>query len=149
MIQGKTALFIGHSDCFGVSERDVKNAIIHLIHLGVTIFLSGGQGRFDQLCARCVYELKFLYPGINNYLIIPYLSFHTFNREIFDEILFPEGFEKYHYKAAIPARNRYMVDHSSFAICYIDHDWGGAAQTYKRALKRKLKIINLSRYSIA
>lgn len=67
-----TATFIGHNECFGLSAEKLKNAIRELIEKGVTDFLSGGQGGFDRLCGRCVYELKKEYPHINNYLIIPY-----------------------------------------------------------------------------
>ena len=52
-------------------------------------------------------------------------------------------FEKYHFKAAIPARNRYLVDNAAYALCYVTHGWGGAAQTLKRAQKKGLTIINL------
>lgn len=73
----------------------------------MTDFLSGGQGGFDRLCGRCVYELKKEYPHINNYLVIPYLSFNVYDKELFDSIIYPDGFEKYNFKSAIPARNRY------------------------------------------
>ena len=142
-MRDNTALFIGHSDCYGVSAEEIENAIIELIHLGVTDFLSGGQGGFDRLCARCVHGLKSRYPDIKNYLVIPYLSFTVFNKDIFDEIIYPDGFEKYHYKAAIPARNKFLVNNSAYAICYVNHGWGGAAATYQRAVKANLKIINL------
>ena len=78
--------------------------------------------------------------------MIPYLTFAIFDKDIFDEIIYPEGFEKYHFKAAIPARNKYMVENSSIAICYVNHGWGGAAKTYERAIKKKLNVINLGTY---
>ena len=53
-----TATFIGHNECFGLSAEKLKNTIRELIEKGVTDFLSGGQGGFDRLCGRCVYELK-------------------------------------------------------------------------------------------
>ena len=65
-----TATFIGHNECFGLSAEKLKNTIRELIEKGVTDFLSGGQGGFDRLCGRCVYELKKEYPHINNYLIV-------------------------------------------------------------------------------
>lgn len=72
-----------------------------------------------------------------------YLSFNVYDKELFDSIIYPDGFEKYNFKSAIPARNRYMVDNSGYAICFVTHSWGGAAKTYERAKKKKLKIINL------
>ena len=53
-----TATFIGHNECFGLSAEKLKNSIRELIEKGVTDFLSGGQGGFDRLCGRCVYEQK-------------------------------------------------------------------------------------------
>lgn len=58
MTSTTTATFIGHSDCFGVSEIQIKEAIKELINKGVTDFMSGGQGGFDRISAKCVYELK-------------------------------------------------------------------------------------------
>lgn len=143
MSKQETAVFIGHSECYGVSRSDVEKAIISLIEKGVTDFLSGGQGGFDRMCAGCVKKLKQEYPQIRNILVIPYLTFSIFDKDYFDEIVYPDGFEKYHFKAAIPARNKYMVDNAAYAICYVTHGWGGAAQTYNIALKRNLQIINL------
>lgn len=147
-MKSNTALFIGHNECYGVSAEEIKRIIIEHINLGVTHFLSGGQGGFDRLCARCVYELKVQYPQIKNYLIIPYLSFNVFNSKLFDEIIYPDGFEKYHFKAAIPARNRYMIDNAAFAICYVNHGWGGAAKSFERAVKKHINIINLGTYKL-
>ncbi len=144
--RNNAAVFIGHGDCYGVSANDVETAIVDLIHKGVTVFMSGGQGGFDRLCAGCVHRLKKQYPQIVNSLVIPYLTFTVFDKGIFDEIVYPEGFEKYHFKAAIPARNKFMVDNAAFAICYVNHGWGGAAKTYERAIKKKLKVLNLGTY---
>lgn len=48
--------------------------------------------------------------------------------EDYDTVLFyPEGFETHHFKEAIPARNRYRVDHTAYALCFVEHSWGGAA----------------------
>lgn len=140
MSKENTAVFIGHNECYGVTSEQIKEAIVSLIDKGVTDFLSGGQGGFDRLCGRCVYEVKKQYPNINNYLVIPYLSFNVYNSELFDSIIYPDDFETYHFKAAIPARNKFMVDNANYAICYVNHGWGGAAKTYERAKKKGLNI---------
>ena len=142
-----TAVFIGHNECYGITAEAVSQAVITLINQGVTTFVSGGQGGFDRLCAGCVNKLRQQYPGIRNLLVIPYLDFTIFDKTLFDEIVYPDDFEKYHYKAAIPARNRYMVDNAAHAICYVNHGWGGAAKTYDRAVRKKLNIINLGSYT--
>lgn len=138
-----TATFIGHSDCYRLSKTVVKSEIEKLINMGIYNFISGGQGSFDRICARCVYELKAQYPQIKNYLVIPYLNFRVFDKEIFDCIIYPEGFEKLHFKAAIIAKNNYLIDNSSYALCYIRHTWGGAAKTYKKAIDENLTIIDI------
>lgn len=138
-----TVTFIGHNDCYIVKYDELKSVIRQLIEDGATEFLSGGMGNFDWMAARAIYALKKEYPHIRSNLVIPYLTFNIREKKYFDDIIYPEGFEKYHFKAAIPARNRYMVDHSQIAVCYVDHDWGGAAKTYARAIKKGLRIINL------
>lgn len=143
MSKDRTATFIGHSECYGIDEGQVRREISKLIENGVTDFISGGMGNFDWMCARIVFDLKKKYPQIRNYLVIPYLSFNIRDPKYFDSVVYPEGFEKYHFKAAIPARNRYLIDNSSYAICYVTHGWGGAAQTLERAKKKGLAIINL------
>ena len=141
-----TAVFIGHSECYGLSNDRLNEIIINCINNGITQFLSGGQGNFDTSCAIAVFKLKKDFPHIKNILVIPYLSFNVFNRKIFDEIIFPDGFEKYHFKKAIPERNKYMVNQADTAICYINHGWGNAVNTYCYAKKKNLKIFNLSTY---
>ena len=143
MAKEQTATFIGHKECYGVSSDQVREEIIKLIENGVTDFLSGGMGSFDWMCARIIFELKKAYPHIHNYLVIPYLTFNILEEKYFDSIIYPEGFEKYHFKSAIPARNKYLVDNSAYAICYVTHGWGGAAQTFEKAVKKGLTIINL------
>ena len=139
----KTVVFIGHNECYGMSESELENVIENCIKNGVTQFLSGGQGGFDRICAGTVFKLKEKYPHIKNVLVIPYITFNVFNKELFDEIIYPEGFEKYHYKAAIPQRNKYMINNADTAICYIRHSWGNASKTYELAKKRNLQIINV------
>lgn len=143
MGKDKTATFIGHKECYGVRVEDVQREIVKLIDSGVTDFLNGGMGGFDWMCARVVYELKKDYPQIRNYLVIPYLTFNIIEPKYFEDIIYPEGFERYHFKAAIPARNRYLVDNSQYVVCYVTHGWGGAAKTLDLAQKKGLRIINL------
>ncbi len=142
-MQSKTAMFIGHRECYGLPETKLKQTIVECIEKGITVFLSGGQGGFDRAAAGTIYRLKEQYPYIKNSLVIPYLSFKIFDEAIFDEIIFPDGFEKYHYKAAIGQRNRYMVDHASVAICYVNQCFGGAAVTYEYAKKQHLEIVDI------
>ncbi len=138
----KTATFIGHTECYGVDDGQIRREISKLIENGITDFISGGMGSFDWMYARIVFDLKKNYPQIRNFLVISSLSFNIREPKYFDFVIYPKDFEKYHFKAAIPTRNRYLIDNSSYAICYVTHDWDGVAKTYERA-KKGLTLINI------
>lgn len=142
-----TCVFIGHKETYSIKTEELHHLIRTAIEQGVTLFLNGGMGHFDYLCAHEVAELKKEYPQIRSELVIPYLTFQPRTMEYFDSSIYPDGFEKYHFKAAIPKRNRWMVDRSQIAICYVTHGWGGAAQTMKYAIKKNLQIINIGNYT--
>ena len=141
-----SAVCIGHKDCFGLIEEELENLLISLIERGVLYFYNVGMGHFDMLCARKIWELKERFPAIRQYLVIPYLSFRMEQKEYFDEIIYPEGFERYSFKSAISARNRYMVRQAAYAVCYVQHGWGGAAKTYEYAVRNGCRILHLGRY---
>lgn len=61
-MQTHTCCFIGHSECYGLSEEWVRDAIEDLINQGVTGFLCGGMGNFDWMCARLTCGLKREHP---------------------------------------------------------------------------------------
>ena len=143
MKKENTAMFIGHSQCYNLNRTMLKEKIIFLIENGIDTFLSGGMGEFDRAAAHEVHRLKKQYPHIKNKLVIAYLNAKIDDKEIYDEIVFPEGQEFCHYKAAIPKRNRYMVESSTYAICHVTHSWGGAATTYRLAEKKGVVIIDI------
>ena len=58
MSRSTTAVFIGHRDCFELSEVDIIPKIEEAITMGITTFLNGGMGHFDHLCAVAVNQLK-------------------------------------------------------------------------------------------
>jgi len=138
-----TVTFIGHGDCARLDDRRLMEALTGIAEEGYRVFLNGGMGQFDLQCARCVNALKRSYAEIQNLLVIPYLSFQAYPQKLFDGIIFPEELEGCHYKAAIPKRNRYLVDQSDLILCYVNHDWGGAAKTYGYARRLGKRIINL------
>lgn len=120
--KNKTALFIGNRDCYQVKEAEIEKAIIKAIENGIEVFLNGGQGYFDQTCAVIVHRLKKRYSHIKSILVIPYRDFKVFNGSLFDEIVYPfesHTFSYYTYKSGSSKRNRWSVDHSSVAICYV------------------------------
>ncbi len=137
------ATFIGHKDCSVLDNNYLTGNIVSLIENGADEFYCGGMGSFDMNCAGIIYKLKNQYKNIKSYLVIPYLSFNVINEHYYDEIIFPNGFEKYYFKSAILARNKYLVEKADICLCYINHSWGGAYKTLQNAIKAEKKIINL------
>lgn len=145
MEKNKTVVFIGHSNC-NITIEKISPIIELEIKKGIKYFLNGGQGTFDRLCARAVYNLKSKNPDIKNILVIPYRDFKIFDKTLFDEIISPnvDYDSNISYKSAIPKRNKYMIENARTAICYINHISGGAYKTYKLAEKKNLFVINIS-----
>lgn len=142
-IREKSAVFIGHNDITGFDTKRLEQTVIDLVQKGVTSFVSGGMGGFDRISAKTVHDIKKYYPHIKNHLIIPYLNFKIFDSSLFDEIIFPEKLEGVPYKAAIPKRNRYMIELSGTAVCFVRYKTGGAAKSFYFAEKQGLDLINL------
>lgn len=140
-----TALFIGHSQIPRGLEDAVTAEIVRLIQDGAATFLNGGMGAFDMLCARCVNRLKTAYPHVRHCIVIPYLAPERYRTDLFDESLYP-GLENVPPRAAIVRRNQWMVENASHAICYVNHGFGGAAATWRYALKKGLSVVNLGSY---
>ena len=143
LMKSKNVVIIGHKDIGNLSETYVDMQIENLIRQGYTTFFCGGMGYFDILCAKTVHLKKSIYPDVKCLLIIPYLSFSISSKDIYDEIIYPEGFEDYYFKKALIKRNKYMVDNASLAFCYVCHTFGGAFRTYNYAEKQGLKINNI------
>ena len=62
-----SVVFIGHSECYGISVKKLEEAIIKYINQGAESFYNGGQGGFDYLSAKTVYKLKLKYSHIKNF----------------------------------------------------------------------------------
>ncbi len=140
----KAIVLIGHDDITGLDEARFKAELEKAILSGAEIFYSGGQGGFDRLGARLIYEWKKTYPHIQNILVIPYLTFRIFEPSLFDEIIYPAELERYHFKAAIGKRNQYMVSRAQGAICYHRYSWGRSTKAYEFAKATGLWICNLA-----
>ncbi len=83
------------------------------------------------------------YPRISCNIVLSYLPLD--NSEQYElPTLYPEGIEFVPKRFAISFSNNYMVNECDTVVCYIDHDWGGAAQFVEKAKKRGKAIINLA-----
>ena len=119
-------------------RKRLKDKVIELINQGIDTFYSGYASGFDTIAALTVNELKKEYPHIKLILVLPY------RQEI--KILYDECVclaEKYR-KGCFHIRNRYLVDNSSYCICYLTGDTGGTAYTVNYAKKQGLSVYNIS-----
>ena len=142
-----TALFIGHSRLNNYDSLipKIDQALQNLADKGFLTFLCGGYGSFDFLCAERLLMLKRQRPELESILVHPYPRPHLHDTvmKLFDRTLYP-GLEDCPPRFAIPLRNRWMVEQSQAALCYVTHDWGGAAQTFGYANRTLLQVINLA-----
>ncbi|MGM9936328.1 MAG: hypothetical protein ACI38A_03195, partial [Candidatus Ornithomonoglobus sp.] len=102
-------------------------------------FLCSGAGEFDNLCRWNVKIMKNEYGGIRLYRVIPEgLKIDTkINTLLFDEIIRiaePNGIDDI---------NKWIMDNSDFAICYVTDECDNAHLRRDYALKAGLKIINV------
>lgn len=134
--------FCGHSN---VSQQaNVRQWLYETVENLITqeaadMFLLGGYGVFDRMAASVVWELKKKYPQVKSVLVLPYLD-RKMDESQCDWTVYP-GLEKVPRRYAITHRNRYMVNDADVVIAYVQHSWGGAAQTLEYAKQKRKRII--------
>ena len=117
----------------------------HIVECGVTEFIVGNYGGFDQMVAKTVIAAKERYPEITLSLLIPY---HPAERPIkpppgFDNTFYPPGMEKVPRRLAIVWANRFVVDHVDYLIAYVWHPASNARDLMEYAQKKGILTINL------
>ena len=136
--------FFGHKD----TPADVKPALYAaieklIIEHGASIFYVGNQGTFDAYVRSTLRQLQEKYPHIRYAVVLAYMPGQQTEYEDHSDTMLPEGIEEVLPRYAIDWRNRWMLRESQYVICYIHHQWGGAAKYVKRAQRQGKAIINL------
>lgn len=141
-----TVAFFGHSNAPSDLEPRLEQEVIRLIEENENItFLVGTHGHFDGMARSVLKRLAPLYPMMNYRIVLAYLTVkREENRFEGLTTMLPEGIENVPKKFAISYRNDFMVRKCDSVICYITHDWGGAAQFVDKARKKGKTIINLA-----
>lgn len=148
-----TCTFAGHREVFGSCTQQIENALEKLMENEDSLHgYVGGMGAFDAFSAAAVRGLKRKYPQkeIRLTLVLPYMQqkineYREYYEASFDDILIPLELAGMHYKRAIPARNRWLVDHSDYLIAMVWRNFGGAYTTLRYAQKQGREIILLKR----
>jgi len=139
--------FFGHRDTPEAIKPKLREAVIELVeHHGVDTFYIGDKGAFDLMAKSILTELCTVYPHIRYSVVLAYMpqKWSEFDRRDFSDTMLPEGIESVPKRFAISWRNNWMLKHSEYIICYVNHSWGGAAQFVEKANKQNKAVINLA-----
>lgn len=134
--------FFGHKDSHGLKRETLLNAIEDLVKKGVDTFFVGHQGNFDNMVYSCLLQLKKTHPHLSCSVVLAYFPTQK-NDARSDCSIFPEGLESVHPKFAIETRNKWLIDHADYCLCYVNNTWGGAYKFARKAKRRGLITINL------
>ena len=155
-MRNKTCCFTGHrkipaEQYEGIVER-LESEITALIHQGILYFGAGGALGFDTMAAKTVLRLREQYPQIRLILVLPCKtqanSWSQGDRATYESI--KSACDKIVYtsiaytRGCMHKRNRHLVDHSGYCICYLTQSAGGTAYTVAYAKRRGLAVLNLA-----
>lgn len=144
--------FCGHSDFLKTEnyEKELLAILEKEVGNSSAEFYLGGYGNFDDFAYSCCKKFKEMNTNVSLVFVTPYITPEyqknhlEFQKTKYDSILYPP-IEKAPLRFAISYRNKYMVESSDLVIAFIEHEYGGAYQTYKYAKKKGKKIYNLTK----
>lgn len=132
-------------------RQRLRQTVTMLYDEGYRHFLCGMAEGFDLLAGEAVIELRRDLPDVRLTAVIPFpaqaAGFDHETRERYDEVL--AGCDSVvticpaYNTECFHRRNDYLTDHSDVLVCYFNGSKGGTAYTVKRALKAKMRVINL------
>ncbi|MBQ6175185.1 MAG: DUF1273 family protein [Clostridia bacterium] len=129
-----------------------EKTVSALYDQGYRDFICGGATGFDTLAASCISQMKEQRQGMRLILVLPCAD-QTRGWKETDQSLYNMQIEKadrvlmlspHYYPGCMMVRNRFMVDHASFCVAYLDGHSGGTMSTVRYALHRHLPILNLA-----
>lgn len=110
-------------------QTQITSLVQAFIEAGVDTFFVGGGRGFDALAAHVVFRLQAQYPKIRLILVLPFSdpcekeddwtpeeiqTFHQIRAQASQVILLHSHSQPDRYEE----RNRYLVDHTQFCLCY-------------------------------
>lgn len=108
-------------------------------HYNVTRFFVGNNGNFDAYCRALLKEI-----GANYFVILSRMPGKSKEYDLCSDTLLPEGIaENGPPQFAIDRRNRWMLEHSDYVICYLNRTYGGAAKYVSMAQRKGKNVIYL------
>ena len=138
----------GHRNVFENISSKLDNAVEEAIAQGCEIFYTGAMGDFDSLFSSAVRSAKKVYPHIKLIGVKPYFT-NDINTDkdyyaaLYDDIIIPDELAGIHPKAAIKARNRWMIDNSDIVLIYTVRNFGGAYEAKRFAERNGKRLIKI------
>ena len=144
-MNGKVCFFIGHRDTPEHVYPTLEQAVEQLITQGVTEFYVGNHGSFDRMAARAVIAAKQHHPQVRLTML---LAYHPGERPVtlppaFDGSLYPPGMENVPRRFAIPRANRWMVEHCTHLVAYVNHPASKAGKVVEWGFSQKKMVLLL------
>lgn len=138
----------GHRHIYENINSKVDSAIINAIEKGCSIFYTGAMGDFDNMFSSAVRKAKQTYPNIKLICVKPYMTADiNSNKEyyeiLYDDVIIPEEIIGIHYKSAITARNKWIVDNSDIIIGYTIREYGGAYKALQYSTNCNKEMIEI------
>lgn len=141
--------FFGHKDTPSTIKPRLENVVQQLIKENEKItFLVGTHGAFDLIAQSVLVQASQNYPWITCQKVLSYIPAGKDIEQYELPTLVPEGIESVPKRFAISFSNNYIVNKCDVIVCYIEHDWGGAAQYINKAKKKGKVIINLAEKAV-
>ncbi|MBQ6336595.1 MAG: DUF1273 family protein [Clostridia bacterium] len=144
----KACCGFGHRNVFENISDKLDQAIESAIQQGCEIFYTGAMGEFDSLFSSVVRKAKKSRPHIRLICVKPYFTNdinidRDYYNTMYDDVIIPPELIGVHYKAAIKARNRWMIDNSDIVLVYTMRNYGGAYDALKYAERKNKYIIKI------
>ena len=142
----KACCGFGHRYVFENLISKLDNAVEEAITQGCELFYTGAMGDLDSLFSSAVRSAKKVYPHIKLIGVKPYFT-NDINTDkdyyaaLYDDIIIPDELAGIHPKAAIKARNRWMIDNSDIVLIYTVRNYGGAYEAKQYAQHENKAII--------
>lgn len=141
--------FFGHKNTLSSVKPFLEQTVHRLIEENKEItFLVGTHGAFDLMAQDVLKQAFERYPRITCHIVLAYIPVGGNAKRYALPTLVPDGIENVPKKFAISCRNNYMVKECDTVICYITHEWGGAAQFVEKAKKASKMIINIAENTV-
>ena len=145
-----SCFFIGHRDAPGTLQPKLDETVDYLWRkCGVTEFIVGHHGIFDEMAARAVNKAKLYNPELYAYLLLETYTPHrtVYLPDYFDGYYLPDEIESALPRYAMEKANRMVLRECNYLVCYVNRDGGNAAKILRSAKRQQsqgLHIINLA-----